>query len=36
LDVAVGGLDGNAQRTGDLLGLQPARKQADDLGLALG
>ena len=36
LDVAVGGLGRDAERPGDLLGLQAAREQADDLGLALG
>ena len=36
LDVVVGGLDRDPERCGDLLGLQAAGQQADDLGLALG
>ena len=36
LDVGVGGLDRDPERVRDLLGLQPAREQADDLRLAIG
>ena len=36
LDVAVGGLGRDPERARDLLGLQAAGEQADDLGLALG